>query len=262
MFRNINKFVALLGAGLLVAFVAVEGGRHDAHAQLLDNLFPKEEAAPRREVPPSHEVAQYSFAPIVRKAAPAVVNVYVQRRVQTFSSPFAADPFFRQFFGDAFGQPSERIQSSLGSGVIVSPDGIVVTNTHVVTLDGATGDATIRVTTSDGRVYDAEVVGTDPTYDLAVIKLKDAEDLTPISFADSSKLNVGDTTVAVGAPLGLANSVTEGIVSALNRSISIASSAAPDTGGRTLETFSRAWQRLPVPLATFLGARLRRYFSN
>ena len=118
-----------------------------------------------------------------------------------------------------------------GSGVVLTEDGYVVTNTHVVTLDGATGDATVRVTTSDGRVYDAEVVGTDPTYDLAVIKLKGAEDLTPIEIADSSKLNVGDTTVAVGAPLGLANSVTEGIVSALNRSISIASSAAPDAGG-------------------------------
>jgi S1-C subfamily serine protease len=117
-----------------------------------------------------------------------------------------------------------------GSGVVLSEDGYVVTNTHVVTLDGATGDAQVRVTTADGRVYDAEIVGTDPTYDLAVIKLQDAEGLTPIDFADSSDLNVGDTTVAVGAPLGLANSVTEGIVSALNRSIQIASSAAPDTG--------------------------------
>ncbi|WP_239453342.1 MULTISPECIES: trypsin-like peptidase domain-containing protein [Microbacterium] len=117
-----------------------------------------------------------------------------------------------------------------GSGVVLTEDGYVVTNTHVVTLDGATGDAAVRVTTSDGRVYDAEVVGTDPTYDLAVIKLQDAEGLTPIDFADSSKLNVGDTTVAVGAPLGLANSVTEGIVSALNRSIQIASSAAPEGG--------------------------------
>ncbi|MFC0198721.1 S1C family serine protease, partial [Microbacterium arthrosphaerae] len=116
-----------------------------------------------------------------------------------------------------------------GSGVVLTEDGYVVTNTHVVTLDGATGDATVRVTTSDGRVYDAEVVGTDPMYDLAVIKLQDAEGLTPIDFADSSKLNVGDTTVAIGAPLGLANSVTEGIVSALNRSIQIASSAAPDS---------------------------------
>ncbi|MFG6401776.1 MULTISPECIES: trypsin-like peptidase domain-containing protein [unclassified Microbacterium] len=115
-----------------------------------------------------------------------------------------------------------------GSGVILSEDGYVVTNTHVVTLDGATGDATIRATTSDGRVYDAEIVGTDPTYDLAVIKLKDASGLTPIDFADSSDLNVGDETVAIGAPLGLSNTVTTGIVSALNRSIEVASSAAPD----------------------------------
>ncbi|WP_248240311.1 trypsin-like peptidase domain-containing protein [Microbacterium kunmingense] len=120
--------------------------------------------------------------------------------------------------------------SGTGSGVILSSDGYVVTNTHVVTLDGATADAAIRVTTSDGRVFDAEIVGTDPLYDLAVIKLQDAEGLTPIEFADSSQLNVGDETTAVGAPLGLSNTVTTGIVSALNRSIEIASSAAPDEG--------------------------------
>ena len=117
-----------------------------------------------------------------------------------------------------------------GSGVVLSSDGYVVTNTHVVTLDGATADAAIRVTTSDGRVYDAEIVGTDPTYDLAVIKLADAEGLTPVEFADSSALNVGDQTIAIGAPLGLSNTVTTGIVSALNRSIQIASAAAPDSG--------------------------------
>ncbi|WP_394278196.1 trypsin-like peptidase domain-containing protein [Microbacterium sp.] len=117
-----------------------------------------------------------------------------------------------------------------GSGVILSEDGYVVTNTHVVTLDGATGSPTLRVTTSDGRVYDAEIVGTDTLYDLAVIKLSDATGLTPIEFADSSALNVGDTTVAVGAPLGLSNTVTTGIVSALNRSIQIASAAVPDSG--------------------------------
>ena len=116
-----------------------------------------------------------------------------------------------------------------GSGVVLSEDGYVVTNTHVVTLDGATADATITVSTSDGRVFDAEIVGTDPIYDLAVIKLTDAEGLTPIDFASSADLNVGDTTVAVGAPLGLSNTVTTGIVSALNRSIQIASSAAPET---------------------------------
>ncbi|WP_299087044.1 S1C family serine protease [uncultured Microbacterium sp.] len=115
-----------------------------------------------------------------------------------------------------------------GSGVVLTEDGYVVTNTHVVTLDGETSDPTLSVTTSDGTVYQAELVGTDPTYDLAVIKLVDAEGLTPIEFGDSSNLNVGDQTVAVGAPLGLANTVTTGIVSALNRSIQIASSAAPE----------------------------------
>ncbi len=115
-----------------------------------------------------------------------------------------------------------------GSGVILSEDGYVLTNTHVVTLDGATADPTLSVTTSDGKVYRATIVGTDPTYDLAVIKLDDASGLDPIEFADSSDLNVGDDAIAVGAPLGLDNTVTTGIVSALNRSIEIASSAAPD----------------------------------
>ena len=116
-----------------------------------------------------------------------------------------------------------------GSGVVLSEDGYVLTNTHVVTLDGATANPTISVTTSDGRIYPATIVGTDPTYDLAVIKLEGASGLTPVTWGDSSKLNVGDETVAIGAPLGLANTVTEGIVSALNRSIAIASSAAPDS---------------------------------
>ncbi|EZP29985.1 S1C family serine protease [Microbacterium oleivorans] len=122
-----------------------------------------------------------------------------------------------------------------GSGVVLSQDGYVVTNTHVVTLDGASSNVALRVTTSDGRVFDAKVVGTDPIYDLAVIKLTDASGLTPIDFADSSTLNVGDTTVAVGAPLGLSNTVTTGIVSALNRSIQIASSAVPDSGEQEQE---------------------------
>ncbi|GAA3916069.1 S1C family serine protease [Microbacterium invictum] len=124
---------------------------------------------------------------------------------------------------------SDGSSGGTGSGVILTEDGYVVTNTHVVTLDGATADPSLRVTTSDGKVYQATIVGTDPMYDLAVIKLTDAEGLTPIEFASSGDLNVGDQTVAVGAPLGLANTVTTGIVSALNRSISIASSAAPET---------------------------------
>lgn len=116
-----------------------------------------------------------------------------------------------------------------GSGIILSDDGYVLTNTHVVTLDGATGTPTIQVKTDDGHLYTAELVGTDPLSDLAVIKLKDASGLTPLAFADSSKLNVGDTAIAIGAPLGLSGTVTDGIVSALNRSIEVASSAAPST---------------------------------
>ncbi|WP_223171368.1 S1C family serine protease [Microbacterium sp. NIBRBAC000506063] len=125
---------------------------------------------------------------------------------------------------------SGRSSGGSGSGVILSEDGYIVTNTHVVTLDGAAADPRIRVTTSDGRILEATIVGTDPVYDLAVIKVEGVSDLTPIEFADSSALNVGSTAVAIGAPLGLSNSVTTGIVSALNRSISIASSALPDRG--------------------------------
>jgi len=116
-----------------------------------------------------------------------------------------------------------------GSGVILSDDGYVLTNSHVVTLDGAANDAAITVETNDGRRFLATVVGTDPISDLAVIQMTDATGLQPATFADSSKLNVGDLAVAIGAPLGLAGTVTNGIVSALNRSITVASSAVPDT---------------------------------
>ncbi|WP_068210772.1 S1C family serine protease, partial [Rathayibacter tanaceti] len=118
-----------------------------------------------------------------------------------------------------------------GSGIVLSKDGYVLTNTHVVTLDGEVSNGTVSVTTSDGRIFDATVVGTDPTLDLAVIKLSDATDLSPITFADSTKINVGDTAVAIGAPLGLSGTVTDGIISALNRSIQVASSAAPEESG-------------------------------
>jgi putative serine protease PepD len=110
-----------------------------------------------------------------------------------------------------------------GSGVILSEDGYVLTNAHVVALDGAT----VTVKTADGGLYGAEIVGADPLSDLAVVKIDGSGNFQPAEFADSSELNVGDTAVAIGAPLGLANTVTNGIVSALNRSITVQSSAAP-----------------------------------
>ena len=117
-----------------------------------------------------------------------------------------------------------------GSGIILDEDGHILTNTHVVTLDGKTANATIEVRTSDGRVLTAKIVGTDPLSDLAVIKVDNASGLTPATLGDSSKLNVGDTAIAIGSPLGLTGTVTDGIVSTLNRTISVASSAAPKEG--------------------------------
>ena len=114
-----------------------------------------------------------------------------------------------------------------GSGVILNTDGYILTNTHVVTLEGAVSNPDITVTTNAGLLFEAEIIGTDPIADLAVIKIKASDDLVPIEFADSDNLNVGDTAIAIGAPLGLAGTVTDGIISSLNRSIQIASSAAP-----------------------------------
>ncbi|WP_400160435.1 S1C family serine protease [Arthrobacter sp. BPSS-3] len=117
-----------------------------------------------------------------------------------------------------------------GSGIILDAQGHILTNTHVVTLDGQSASASIEVRTNDGNVYPGTVVGTDPLSDLAVVKI-DSQGLVPAALGDSSKANVGDKVIAIGAPLGLQGTVTDGIVSALNRTISIASSAAPDTSG-------------------------------
>jgi len=115
-----------------------------------------------------------------------------------------------------------------GSGVIISADGNVITNAHVVTLDGEVANPTVTVTTNDGQLLPATVIGFDPISDIAVINIDDATDMTYVDIADSSELNVGDSTVAIGAPLGLSGTVTSGIVSALNRSITISSSALPE----------------------------------
>lgn len=117
-----------------------------------------------------------------------------------------------------------------GSGVFLTEDGYILTNTHVVTLDGETTDPSVEVQTFDKRTYTAEIVGTDPMNDLAVIKISAAIKFTPIEFADSGALNVGDPVIAIGAPLGLPETVTTGIVSALNRTISVANSSAPSDG--------------------------------
>lgn len=118
--------------------------------------------------------------------------------------------------------------SGSGSGIILDDQGHILTNTHVVTLGGTVADPSIEVQTEDGRVLSATVVGTDPLSDLAVIKV-DSNNLTPATLGDSDNLNVGDSVLAIGAPLGLAGTVTDGIVSTLNRTISVQSSAAPES---------------------------------
>jgi putative serine protease PepD len=115
-----------------------------------------------------------------------------------------------------------------GSGVVLTSDGYILTNAHVVSINGSTENVRLSVRSNDGGVFPAELVGADPTNDLAVIKIEPTKPLTPIVFGDSASLNVGDQVVAIGAPLGLEATVTRGIISALNRTIQVASSESPD----------------------------------
>jgi serine protease Do len=151
------------------------------------------------------------FAPIVKTALPAVVNISSSRTVKQDASPFMNDPFFRQFFGDQFNVPRERREQSLGSGVIVSPDGYILTNNHVVE-----GSNDVKIFLSDKREMKARIVGTDPQLDIAVLKV-DAKDLPVLTLGDSSKVQVGDISLAIGNPFGLGQTVTMGIVSAIGR---------------------------------------------
>ena len=207
---RIVRLPGLLAGIVAVAILASAGARTNIVA--LTGIAD----AQQRAAPPSREAVQYSFAPIVRKAAPAVVNVYVRTRVQTFNSPFAQDPWFRRFFGDQFGEPSERVMSSLGSGVIVSADGIVVTNTHVVK---GRGETEIRVALADKREFDAKVVAQDDKTDIAVLRIENGDGHFPfLEFEDSDSLEVGDLVLAIGNPFGVGQTVTSGIVSGLARS--------------------------------------------
>ncbi len=151
-----------------------------------------------------------SLAPVLERVTPSVVNIYTQTRVR-INNPLINDPFFRRFFNIP-DQPRERVSQSLGSGVIVDAGkGYVLTNNHVIS-----GADEISVTLSDGRSFQAEVIGTDPDTDLAMVRIP-AEDLSALVLADSSDLRVGDFVVAVGNPFGLGQTVTSGIVSALGR---------------------------------------------
>lgn len=165
-------------------------------------------------VPTLQSEVKLTFAPVVKRSAPSVVNVYATRMVRERVSPFAGDPFFEQFFSNRdFGRSRPRESSSLGSGVIVDPSGIVVTNFHVI------ADATdIRIALSDRREFEAEVILKDQNSDLAVLKLvSDGASFPALSFARQDSLEVGDLVLAIGNPFGVGQTVTQGIVSALAR---------------------------------------------
>ncbi|MEP2030481.1 MAG: trypsin-like peptidase domain-containing protein [Paracoccaceae bacterium] len=169
-------------------------------------------ATAETRVPQNALEMQLSFAPLVKQAAPAVVNIYASRVTTARASPFQSDPFFGRFF-EQFGQPQPRVQNSLGSGVILSASGIVVSNYHVV------GMATdIRVVLADRREFEAHVLLGDRNSDLAILKLEGARDLPSLSLRDSDGVEVGELALAIGNPFGVGQTVSSGIISGLARS--------------------------------------------
>jgi len=166
-------------------------------------------------VPQSREQLQFTFAPVVSKVAPAVVNIYAARIVETAQeNPFFQDPIFRHFFGDGAPGRGGRVQSSLGSGVIVHPSGIVITNYHVIKAAEE-----IKVVLHDGREMAAEIAVLDKRTDLVALKLKTTDkDIPYLQLRDADQLKVGDMVLAFGNPFGFGHTVTSGIVSGLARS--------------------------------------------
>ena len=172
---------------------------------------PQPQPAPQeRLLPQSKAEVTLSFAPVVRKIAGTVVNVYGSRRETRPRSSLMDDPVFREFFGG--GGQRERVQQSVGSGVIVSPEGIVVTNQHVIE-----GMTEVKIALADKREFEADIILRDPRTDLAVLKIKSGEKLPAIEIGDSDGLEVGDIVLAIGNPFGVGQTVTQGIVSALAR---------------------------------------------
>jgi serine protease Do len=204
-----------IGTGLAIALVG--GGTGYAVARAKEGATAVHVHASLKLADPSEGPSKTGFAPIVKEVLPNVVNISSSKVVRTpnqLSDGMQNDPFFQQFFGQGLGRPEipkDRREQSLGSGVIVSPEGYVLTNNHVV--DGATD---VRVTLSDKRELKAQVVGADPKTDVAVLKLE-GSNFPAITLGDSSKVQVGDYALAIGDPFGVGQTVTMGIVSAKGR---------------------------------------------
>src|ERR1035437_4931619 len=221
LMKTLSLFLQRRGSWILGASILAAGGLFWSGSAFgeQNKVAVKVDEQP---LPRSEHVDTTSFAPVVKRVAPSVVKVLVTERAKNVTAPemppFFDDPMFRQFFGDqnggrgrshgTFRQPQ---QEGLGSGVIVSTDGYLLTNTHVVN-----GADVIKITLADGRELTAKVVGTDPQSDIAVVKV-DAKDLPAITFSDSDKLEVGDRVLAIGNPFGIGQTVTSGMVGGLGR---------------------------------------------
>ena len=219
---NIQRFQGRLGGIALATALGLVVAAGFGVTRLRGDMQPANQPASLKLADPNEGPSKNSFAPIVKKVMPEVVNISSSKVVKTSADSsgqlppgMQMDPFFRQFFGDnsghQFNAPREDRERSLGSGVIVSPEGYILTNNHVV--EGATE---ILVTTSDKHEYKARIVGTDPRTDIAVLKI-DATNLPSVTIADSSKVQVGDYALAIGDPFGVGETVTMGIVSATGR---------------------------------------------
>jgi Do/DeqQ family serine protease len=204
-----KRFIALLTGLVVLTLLSWQLSGITTVAQDQPKASAGETVTSLRDVPQTQTGITLSFAPVVRKAAPAVVNVYGARVERRARDPFFDDPSFGEFFGQ---RQRERVQQSVGSGVIVSADGIVVTNHHVIE-----GMTEVKVALFDKREFEAEVILRDPRTDLAVLRLKGAEGVASMALADSDLLEIGDLVLAIGNPFGVGQTVTQGIVSALAR---------------------------------------------
>ncbi|MFN2339194.1 MAG: Do family serine endopeptidase [Gammaproteobacteria bacterium] len=212
LYKTLSFLMQAITIGLAIAFVVVlmkpEWIHNDQGRAVEIHEISRPAPAPQTPVMTSGPV---SYADAVAIAAPGVVNIHTAKLVTTRSHPLLDDPFFRHFFGNQFGTPRQQVQTSLGSGVIFSGQGLVLTNHHVVS-----GADEIQIMLRDGRSAQAQVVGVDPDTDLAVLRV-DLENLPAMTIGASEQMRIGDVVLAIGNPFGVGQTVTLGIISATGR---------------------------------------------
>jgi Do/DeqQ family serine protease len=220
-----RRLLSLAGVLVILALFLPACAHRNPALRLASTSDPGTNNGPINNGPPNGAPGPVvSYADIVSRVSPAVITIHSEMRMRAPQQyPFMDDPMFRQFFGDRLPQQQpEQRRSGLGSGVIISTDGYILTNHHVI--DGA---EQIKVDLNDNRTLDAKVVGSDPLSDLAVLKI-DATNLPVLALGDSDKVRVGDVVLAIGNPLGIGQTVTMGIVSAKGRQTGMSSGSFED----------------------------------